>query len=395
MRIIRLVVNDVLNLRAIDIRPDKHVNKVSGKNAAGKTNLLDTIRFTLLGKKSLPPKPIREGQKKGNIEVDLGDYHVQVQFTKKGEYWKVTDTEGNPVSSPQSLLKELVGPISFDPLALLDTDQKKLREILLTLVGVDLNHFDNEIKKVRDERTVVGRTVKSTKALLDAAVWHEDAPGEEVSVATLAQEIDKAKDNNREMESLEASIQDAIEQIAEANDIIKMQTAFRQECEDKLQKMQPCDVESMQDQWANVEETNKQVRENAAFTLRSKMYKKEQAEYDQLTTVIESLESAKDEALAGANMPVPGLTVDDDGVVYEGIPLPQVNKAKRIEIGCAIHMAMNPKLKVMFVEGHHFDEETEAAIEAAVKDRDYQLFEEVVDDQSETGIHLEDGTVKE
>jgi hypothetical protein len=56
-------------------------------------------------------------------------------------------------------------------------------------------------------------------------------------------------------------------------------------------------------------------------------------------------------------------------------------------------MAMNPKLKVMFVDANAFDAETEAAIEAAVKDKDYQLFEEVV--EGETGIVLEDGTIKE
>ena len=88
----------------------------------------------------------------------------------------------------------------------------------------------------------------------------------------------------------------------------------------------------------------------------------------------------------------------EDGVTYEdekhGVtPLPQVNKAKRIEIGCRIYMALNPTIKVMFVEGHHFDEETQAGIEAAVEDKDFQLFEEVI--EGETGIVLEDGTLKE
>jgi recombinational DNA repair ATPase RecF len=77
MKIIRLKINNVLNLKAIDVRPDKHVNRVSGKNAAGKTNLLETIRFTLLGKRAMPAKPLRDGAKKGEIKMDIGDYVVR------------------------------------------------------------------------------------------------------------------------------------------------------------------------------------------------------------------------------------------------------------------------------------------------------------------------------
>ena len=61
MRIIRLIVNNVLNLRAIDVRPDPNINKVSGKNAAGKSSVLDAIMSAFCGKKYQPPKPIRDG----------------------------------------------------------------------------------------------------------------------------------------------------------------------------------------------------------------------------------------------------------------------------------------------------------------------------------------------
>jgi len=143
----------------------------------------------------------------------------------------------------------------------------------------------------------------------------------------------------------------------------------------------------------NVEATNKKVRDNAEYAKQEKAAEKEQDDYDAITTDIENEEAKKDAALSAARMPIPGLGVDDEGVVYNGIPLAQVNKAKRIEIGTAIHIALNPNLRVMFIEGNHLDSDTEAAIEAAVKDADYQLFSEVIDDESETGIYLVDGTI--
>jgi len=395
MKITRLKVNNVLNLTAIDVRPDPHVNKVSGKNAAGKSNLLETIRFSLLGKRAMPKKPLKEGAKKGDIVVELDDYIVNVKITPNGEYWNVTDKKGLPVSSPQSLLKELVGPISFDPLALLDEDQKKLRAVLLQLVGVDLDAFDTKIKALRDERTIVGRTLKSSKALLEACKYHDDAPEQEVSVSELAEEFEKASNNNVDIESTGDRIDILKEGIISLEAELKVAREKQAEAIKFLQTHTIIDTAVLREKMNNVEATNRKVRDNTEFTRREKAADKEKDDYDTLTDDIEQVEHEKDAALAAAKMPIPGLGVDDEGVVYNGIPLAQVNKAKRIEIGTAIHMAMNPKLKVMFVDANAFDDETEAAIEAAVKDGDYQLFSEVVDDTSETGIHLVDGTIKE
>ena len=150
----------------------------------------------------------------------------------------------------------------------------------------------------------------------------------------------------------------------------------------------------------NAEDDNQKIRENITFAANEQAYNAEKEDYEGHTADIERLEEEKDKALQAAKMPIDGLSVDEDGVTYEdeehGVqPMEQVNKAKRIEIGCAIGMAMNPGVKVMFIEGHHLDKETQAALEKAVKDADFQLWEEVVDDESETGIRLEDGTVKE
>ena len=393
MRIIRLKIDNILNLTAIDVRPDKHINKVSGKNAAGKSNLLETIRFSLLGRRSMPPKPLKEGAKKGDIKVELDDYIVEVKITKAGEYWNVTDKKGNPVKSPQNLLKEIVGPISFDPLALLDEDKKKLRQMLLTLVGVDLNKFDSDIAVLREERTVVGRSVKSTKSLLNVATWHDDAPEKDVKVSELAEELRKANEQNAQIRGIGEGIDRDMQALDAARKEMDLIAQRIEEAQKYLQETSLIDTKPLQEKIDNAEETNKQVRDNETFTLRENMHKKEQDDYDALTEKIEALEADKDQALQQARMPVEGLSVDEDGVIFEGIPLEQVNKAKRIEIGCKLHMHLNPKLKVMFVEGHHFDAETQAGIEAAVADKDFQLFEEVV--EGETGIHLVDGTVKE
>jgi DNA repair exonuclease SbcCD ATPase subunit len=400
MRIIRLQINNVLNLRAIDVRPAKNVNKVSGKNGAGKSNFLETIRFSLLGKRAMPAKPLKNGAKKGDIVVELDDYIINVKITANGEYWNVTDKEGKPVTSPQSLLKDIVGPVSFDPLALLDDDPKKLRQVLLELVGVKLDDFDTQIKKVRDERTLVGRAADRSKALCDACVHHEGAPKEEVSVAELSRMLQIANGKNNTLKEICNKLDETRKAIIELEETLKKLKEGEKGYADVLKTQTIIDTDDITAQINNAEQINKKVRDNKTYIECKKQAAKDSEEYDALSAQIEKLESAKSNALQEAKMPIPGLGVDDNGVTYTDTqygtrPLSQVNKAKRIEIGTAIHMAMDPKLKVMFVDGNSFDEETENAIEAAVKDADYQLFEEVVDDTTETGIMLVDGTLKE
>ena len=338
----------------------------------------------------MPPKPLRNGTKKGDIKIDIGDYIVEVKITKNGEYWNVTDKDGKPVSKPMDLLKKIVGPISFDPLALLDDDPKKLRAVLLELVGVDLDEFDTKIKALRDERTIAGRTLKNTKALLESTPYHDDAPKQEVSVSELTERLTIANHENSEI----TKNGDALDDIRRRLNLLKLDEKTYL---DFLQSHTMVDTAKLTEKINKADETNKQVRDNTEYTLREKAVEQEQMDYDNRTRQIEIREAEKDEALQAAKMPIDGLSVDEDGVTYtderDGTkPMAQVNKAKRIEIGTAIHMAMNPELKVMFVDANAFDEETEAAIEAAVKDKDFQLFEEVV--EGETGIVLEDGTVK-
>lgn len=400
MRIIRLQINNVLNLRAIDVRPAKNVNKVSGKNGAGKSNFLETIRFSLLGKRAMPAKPLKNGAKKGDIVVELDDYIINVKITANGEYWNVTDKEGKPVASPQSLLKDIVGPVSFDPLALLDDDPKKLRQVLLELVGVKLDDFDTKIKKVRDERTLVGRAADRSKAFCDACVHHEDAPKEEVDIVQLNHQLQTANSMNAQIQEGGHSVDFCNEAIKMHEEEIRKLNEKKKAAVDYLKEHVLVNTSKITESMNNVQIINKKVRDNKAYLERKKQTAKDSEEYDVLSEQIEELETAKSEALQKAKMPIPGLGVDDNGVTYTDTqygtrPLSQVNKSKRIEIGTAIHMAMNPTLKVMFVDGNSFDEETEKAIETAVKDADYQLFEEVVDDTTETGIMLVDGTLKE
>jgi hypothetical protein len=69
---------------AVEISPADNTVIVTGKNGAG-----NAIWWALSGTKHIQDKPIREGQSKAFIRLDLGSIIVERVFSEKGSSLKV------------------------------------------------------------------------------------------------------------------------------------------------------------------------------------------------------------------------------------------------------------------------------------------------------------------
>ena len=129
MKIIALEAENVKHLRVVNINPDGSLVVIGGDNAQGKTCVLDAIEYALNGASSIPVKPIRHGQTKARVVLDLGDIVVTRTFTAKGTNLIVKNKDGAIFPSPQAMLDKLVGELSFDPLEFSKMDAKKQSEV--------------------------------------------------------------------------------------------------------------------------------------------------------------------------------------------------------------------------------------------------------------------------
>jgi len=154
------------------------------------------------------------------------------------------------------------------------------------------------------------------------------------------------------------------------------------------------DTAAIQSKIDSLESVNKNVRAKKEKANWLKKSGEKSEEFSKLGTQLKDKEAEKAKRLAEAKMPIPGLSVDENGVIFEGIPLNQVNDAKKLEIGVAIGMALNPKLKVIRLNGNGLDLTSLAAISKMVNDGDYQIWVEKVSDDDKVGIVIEDGNVK-
>ena len=400
MKITRLQADNFKRLVAVDITPDGNVITISGKNSAGKSSVLDSIVAALGGKAAAPGKPIREGEETAVVCVQTDSYTVTRKFTGAGSYLEVKTAEGAKVSSPQKLLDEIVGSISFDPLAYLNKPDREQRQILLDLVGIDTSVYDLRIGQIRDERNAAMAAKKAALAAMPEAVVG-DVPDVEVSVAELSEKLSTAIRTNatrqRQIETLNqqkellASLKVEIEQLHSRMEQCK---GVIKSVENDVAAFDVTDTEPIQLQIANAEETNRKVRAKLARVEHEKRADELSAKVTHLGRTLASVEMNKANAFSEAEMPVQGLSVDETGVMLDGIPLAQVNHAKKLEVSMAIAMRMNPKLKVLLVDANGLDSDTLATVAGLAEREGFQVWAEKMDESGEVGVYIEDGTVR-
>ena len=77
MKIISFKAENFKRLVSVEITPKGNVVKITGKNAEGKSSILDAIWCACGGKDVMPEKPIRAGQESATIELDLGELKIK------------------------------------------------------------------------------------------------------------------------------------------------------------------------------------------------------------------------------------------------------------------------------------------------------------------------------
>jgi recombinational DNA repair ATPase RecF len=434
MKIIKLTVENFMRLVAVEISPQGNAILITGKNAQGKTSVLDAIMSVFCGKKYQPQKPIRDGQDHAEVVVETENYIIKRTFTAKGGgSVTVSNAEGMKASSPQGLLDKLVGEIAFEPMAFFKDSkdvkrQRQQRDTLMKLVGLDFTDIDADLAKVKQQRS----SVKASKDTYDFEAGQikvpDDTPNEEISMTELTEKLTVATEHNAaqaatkqqievgqgEIERLEESLTDNLGLIADlrlklskAEDVQRQgqETLLKAQAqqEEVTKTLEPIiDVAAISKEIEEAESINEKVRKKDQQT---ELYIKSAAKskaFSVLGKQMKALEAKKAERLAAAKMPIEGLSVNDETILFNDkenntgdIPLSQVNESMQLQIAVAISMALNPKLKVILMKGNDLDEANLEAVCKLAEEKDYQVWIERITGAGKTGFIIEDGSVRE
>lgn len=408
LKIIELRSENVKRIKAVQITPEGNTVLITGANGAGKSSVIDSILYACDGR-SLPAMPIRDDEEEAEINLDLGELKIQRTFKKGGKKTlKVFSKDGAMFSSPQDILNKLVGELSFDPMKFLTVVEKEQRQILLDICGISVESLDEKRLKKYTERADINRRVKELEGKLKGRVV-SDLPTEEKSAKELTgfileenQKITDKVNLGREVSQLEGSVETHIKTIEELEGRLVLEKNRLQSFYDEIKSVEKkkdaiktVNVDVLNIELSAIEETNAAIRANNEALGWHADLDVENANKLAKETELQAIDKEKEELVASAKMPIEGLSFSEDSVIFEGIPLKQVNSADQFKVCLAISMALNPKLKViLFKNGSLLDKKSLKYVSDLADKHDYQVWIEKVDESGEVGIVIEDGQVK-
>lgn len=430
LRIVSLTAENVKKIKAVHIVPAEDLVQLTGANGSGKSSVLDSIWWAMKGKGVVDVEPIRQGEERAKIVLDLGAIIVTRTFDRKedgetpGEFTtslRVESAEGALFPSPQKLLDDLLGSLTFDPLEFMEKDAKgqlsDLRKLVKLEVDVDL--LDGQNAADYERRKDFNKTAKS-RAERVSTLRLQLVPVDElplVDTAALVQKMADASKTNaaldaekRERADLERGAAEkrdkasqrrerAAQLIAEAEALETEAAGIDADLENRPAVAAPVDTSELltQIQNADAENTKRRTAAEARQRLDTAVreYEETASQADALTVRMAERSAQKAAAISAAKMPIEGLGFGEGVVTFKGLPLKQASTGEQWEVALSIAGAMNPKLRVILIrQGGLLDNARIARIAEWAHARGYQVWMERVEESGTVGIVMEDGSAR-
>lgn len=412
MRIISLIVQNFKNITIAEVTPTGGTVIISGENGAGKSALLDSFWMALDQKKAMKqnPDPIKHGEKSAKVVVNLGKYIVTRTWTETKPYLKIENAEGAVFKSPGAMLASLIGELSFDPQAFSVMSEKEQLNTLMDMLDltIDIPELNSKRSELYDSRTLINRKISSLKGQMDGIVIPDGVPDEEVSTAAIMADYQVASDliveNNKVRDAhklaklrkpaIEADIIETKEQLAREEEELEKNAKEIHELSVQIGDMSDPDLETFKCSIEDVEKDNELVRLKHDKEKLSGILVQDQNNSSNLTSAIEQIDEQKANAIMNATMPVPGLSFDDSGIMYNGIALKGCSAAEQLRVSVGIAMALNPKIRVIRItDGSLLDSSNMKVIEEMAEEHDFQVWIERVDESGKLGVFIQEGEI--
>lgn len=411
-----LVVEEFKRVTDVEIVPDTDTPTViiTGRNAQGKSSVLDALEavFTGLDKRKTP-RPIHEGKLAARIVAETQDLVITRTFHDKDGAVKTTLTvsakDGAKYGSPQKMLDELYGQVTVDPWEFATMSAKDQRATLLSLVDLPfkLDEIDAQRAAKFAKRTDANREVKNLTAQVEAAKAQlppTDAKTEEVSAGDLIARIQTASAHDRAVKDAGDRADEYEEEVTTLERRLARVKTLRDEAVAEVARLAAVeseDAEELTEQLSTIEESNRQAREAAQARARFEALVSAQRDAvdvaTDLDTAITLIDQRKENGLAAASFPVPGLSFSEDGILYQGQPFEQASTAEKIRVSFAVATAKPGTIRVVLIRNaESLDSSNLELIGKLAEDAGFQVWCERVQETRELGVfHLEDGRLSQ
>lgn len=358
VKINKLEIENVKRVKAVTIEPTSNgLTILGGNNNQGKTSVLDAIAWALGGNKYKPSKPARDGSMNPpTLRLELSNGLI-VERKGKNSDLKVTDPSGQKAG--QQLLDSFVEELALNLPKFIESSAKDKANTLLQIIGVGekLWELDRKEEQLYNERRTIGQIADQKKKYAAEQPQYPEAPNELVSIADLIHEQQEIlarngenakKRQNREniVNSLhlsEARLKQLKEQLAQEEatheSLMSDYIAANKSIEDLVDES----TDEIESSIANIEEINRKVRANLDKEKAEEDANQYGSQYDKLTKEIQDVRDERTSLLDSADLPLPGLSVEDGELVFEGQKWDNMSGSQQLRVATAIVRKLKPE----------------------------------------------------
>lgn len=350
MKINKLEIENVKRVKAVKIEPTANgLTIIGGKNNQGKTSVLDAIAWTLGGERFRPSKAAREDSViPPNLRIVMNNGLV-VERKGKNSSLKVTDPSGQKAG--QQLLDGFVEQLALNLPKFMEGSSKEKANTLLQIIGVGprLAELEQKERELFNERTYIGRTADQKEKYAKEQPYFPDVPSTPMSASELIRqqqdilaqngENQRMREDLHRLEQEKQSITEQLQELLRRQEDVeeKLKTA-RTSAED----LHDQSTEKLEQNIADIEEVNRKVRANLDKDKAEEDAKHYREQYNALTVKIEAVRKDKAGLLKDAALPLPGLSVEEGELVYNGHRWDNMSGSDQLRVATAIVRRLNP-----------------------------------------------------
>ncbi|NLU24126.1 MAG: AAA family ATPase [Clostridiales bacterium] len=409
VKITEFQAENVKRVKAVQIAPAANgLTILGGGNNQGKTSVLDAIAWALGGDKYRPTGAKRdESNTDPHMRVELSN-GIVVERRGKNAALTVTDTTGKRAG--QNLLNTFVEQLAIDLPRFMNASDREKADTLLKIIGVgdQLAVIDRDIKAAYDKRTAIGQIAEQKKHYADEMIAYPEAPNELVSASELIRqqqdilacngENQRKRDNAFRLQAQRNALAEKVNLLREELDRLTaqliqadgdMETAFK--TAETLQDESTAELEaSLQ----NIEDINRKVRANADKDRAEAEATEYSNQYNSLTGDIEQMRKSRTALLDGADLPLPGLGVENGALTYDGHVWGDMSGSEQLRVATAIVRKLNPDCGFVLLDKlEQMDIATLQEFGAWLESEGLQAIATRVSTGGECQIVIEDGRV--
>ena len=411
VKIMALEAENVKRIKAVALTPSPTgLTLVGGNNNQGKTSVLDALAWALGGDRFRPDAAQRDGAvAPAHLKVRLSN-GVVVERKGKNSTLTVTDPTGR--RSGQQLLNAFIEPLALDLPRFMEASDKEKADILLRIIGIgtELHTRDLEIKALYDKRTFTGQLAQQKKHFAEELIYYPEAPEEPVSASDLIhqqQEILARNGENQRKRNQLVQLTDLLERQKKVVADLEFQLSTEKQRLTTMQadvKIAQTSAENLQDESTaeleasirSIEETNQKVRANLEKARAEDEAAQYASDYDKLTEAITRKRADRMALLNGADLPLPGLGVEDGALTYNGKHWRDMSGSDQLRVAAAIVRRLNPDCGFVLLDKlEQMDMTTLQEFSAWLETEHLQAIATRVSTGSECQIIIEDGMVKD